>query len=71
MFYCDACAKERRWPIGLVRSNRRGEACGKSRECSDVPPSQLPRPAPKLHNDVEPDAPPWQDNPDFERFHRD
>jgi len=71
MFYCDACAKKNRWPIGLVRSSGSCEVCGKKRECSDVPSSKLPDPAPKLHNDLESQAPPWQDNPDFERFHRD
>lgn len=70
MFYCDPCAKKCRWPIGLVRSTGACEICGKKAVCSDIPSRDLP-PAPKLHNDIESDAPPWQDNPDFERFHRD
>jgi hypothetical protein len=71
MFYCDACGKKRRWPVGLIRSNGRCEVCGKARECSDVPSSKLPEPAPKLHNDLESEVPPFFENPDFERFHRD
>jgi len=71
MFYCDACAKKNRWPIGLVRSSGACEVCGKKRECSDVSSSQLPDPAPQLHNDLKNEAPPYFENPDFERFHRD
>ena len=44
MFYCDACAKKNRWPIGLVRSSGACEVCGKKRECSDVSSSKLPDP---------------------------
>lgn len=43
MFYCDECAKLYGWPIGFCRSLGPCECCKKTRTCSDVPSSQLPR----------------------------
>jgi hypothetical protein len=67
MFYCDVCAKKRKWPIGLARSNGPCEVCGKASECSDVPSSSLPPEPVKRQVEV----PPYHENPDYERFFRD
>ena len=42
MFYCDPCARERKWPIREVRSVGKCECCGAYRDCSDTPSKHLP-----------------------------
>jgi len=67
MFYCDACARKRHWPVGLVRSSGRCEVCGKSRECTDVLSSLLPPAPPRSQVEV----PPQHENPDYEAYFKD
>lgn len=42
MFYCDPCAKKKKWPVGMVRSHGRCEVCGRTKDCSDTPSTLLP-----------------------------
>jgi hypothetical protein len=42
MFYCDPCARLRRWPESWHRSQGRCETCGQTAVCNDVPFSELP-----------------------------
>lgn len=44
MFFCDECAKKKKWPIGWFKSYGRCEVCREVDECSDVPSKYLPRP---------------------------
>lgn len=45
MFYCNACGRERGWPINTpVQSHGRCELCTKPGSCNDVPSSRLPIP---------------------------
>jgi hypothetical protein len=67
MFYCDTCAKKKKWPIGLVRSQGPCEVCGKTDNCSDVQSSQLPPASVSVNRE----PPPYFENPDFERFYKD
>jgi hypothetical protein len=50
MFYCDPCAKEKKWPSGdhTPKSQGRCEICGKHAVCNDVPTACLP-PEKKSH----------------------
>lgn len=45
MFYCDSCADEKGWPIGMMRSRGPCEVCGETRVCTSRKSSLLPPPA--------------------------
>ena len=36
MFYCDDCAKKKKYPIGHFKSYGPCEMCGKTRNCNDI-----------------------------------
>lgn len=42
MFYCDNCAKEKKWQPTFFKSVGKCEICDKKSVCSDRPLSQLP-----------------------------
>ena len=41
MFYCDDCAKKKKYPISWFKSYGNCEICGKTRECNEVPSKDL------------------------------
>ena len=44
MFYCDACAKEKRYPETLFKSRGNCEICGKTTICNEKSSKYLPYP---------------------------
>lgn len=44
MFYCDPCAKRKKWPMTLGQSRGTCEVCGVYAVCNDCPSSVLPEP---------------------------
>lgn len=48
MFYCAACGKKKKWPVGLVKSQGACEICGTVAVCSDIPSRDLPKPVLRL-----------------------
>jgi hypothetical protein len=53
MFYCDECAEKNGYPQSIIRSHGPCECCGKIRDCSDVPSSNLLKPEEKLDKHIE------------------
>jgi hypothetical protein len=43
MFYCDPCAKKKKWPESVAKSKGPCEVCGRDAYCNDVPASKLPQ----------------------------
>jgi len=42
MFYCNDCAKEKKWPESWFKSFGRCEICKEDKLCNDVPSKDLP-----------------------------
>ena len=49
MFYCTDCQKKEEWPEGIRTSVGPCEVCGETKECYDVPSSQLPKKLPNTY----------------------
>lgn len=43
MFFCDTCAKKKKWPKSLAQSFGPCEVCGVKTICNDVPTAALPK----------------------------
>ena len=44
MFYCDECARRKRWPETVTTSRGPCEICGRTAVCNEMPSRLLPLP---------------------------